>query len=167
MLEKTLESLLDCKEIKSINHKGNQSWILIGWTDAEAETPILWPPDAKNWLIGKDPDLGKDWRGTTEDEVIGWHHQLDGRKSEQAPGVGDRQGSLACYSPCDCKESDTTEQLNLTWIITSKSSVIKRGTESIENPVIYLLEKHFLATGIKRCLVMEYDWSFWFRWLNR
>ena len=88
MLEKTLESPLDCKEIKSVNTKGNQFWIFIGSTDAEGETPILWPPDAKNWLIGKDPDAGKDWRweekGTIEDEMVGWYHQLDGHEFEQA-----------------------------------------------------------------------------------
>ena len=94
------------------------SWIFIGKTDAEAETPILWPPDAKNGLIGKDPDAGKDWRqekkGTTEDEMIGWHHQLDGHEFEQALGVGDGQGSLACCSPWGRKESDMTEWLNWT-----------------------------------------------------
>ena len=88
---KTLESPLDSKEIIPVNPKGNQSWIFIGRTDAEAEALILWPPDAKNWLIGKDPDAGKDWRqeekGMTEDKVIGWHHQLDGHQFEQAPGV--------------------------------------------------------------------------------
>ena len=103
MLEKTLESPLDCKEIKSVNPKGNQSWIFIGRTDAEAETPILWPPDSKNWLIGKDPDAGKDWRpeekGMTEDEMVGSHHQLDGHEFEQALGVDDGQGSLAYCSP--------------------------------------------------------------------
>ena len=86
VLEKTLESPLDSKEIQPFHPKGNQSWIFIGRTDAEAETPILWPPDAKNWLIGKDPDAGKDWRqeekGTTEDEMAGWHHQLDGHEFE-------------------------------------------------------------------------------------
>ena len=86
LLEKTLENLLDCKEIQSVNPKGNQSWIFIGSTDAEAQTPILWPADAKNWLIGKDPDAGKDWRweekGTTEHEMVGWHHWLDGQESE-------------------------------------------------------------------------------------
>ena len=85
VLEKTLESPVDCKEIQSVHPKGNQSWIFIGRTDAEAETPILWPPDVKNWLIGKDPDDGKDWgqeeKGTTEDEMVEWHHQLDGHKS--------------------------------------------------------------------------------------
>ena len=95
-----------------------QSWILIGRTDAEAETPILWPPDAKNWLIGKDPAVGKDWRweekGTTEDEMVGWHHCLDEHEFEQAPGVGDGQGSLACCSPWGHKELDMTDQLNWT-----------------------------------------------------
>ena len=90
---------MDCKEIQPINPKGNQSWIFIGRTDAEAETAILRPSDMKNWLTGKDPDAGKDWRqeekGTTEDETIGWHHQLDRQEFEQAPGVGDGQGSLA------------------------------------------------------------------------
>ena len=105
VLKKTLESPLDSKEIKAVNPKGNQSWR----TDAEAETPILWPPDAKSQII-KDPDAGKDWRqeekGTTEDEMVGWHHQLDGHEIEQAPGVRDRQGSLLCCSPWDSKESD-------------------------------------------------------------
>ena len=100
-LEKTLESPLDCKEIEPVNPKGNRSWIFIGRTDAEAETPILWPPDVKNRLIGKDPDAGKDWRreekGMTEDEMVGWHHQLNGHEFEQALGVGDGQGNLACY----------------------------------------------------------------------
>ena len=114
VLEKTLESHLDCKEIQPVNPKGNQSWIFIGRTDAKAETPILWPPDAKN--IWKDPDAGKDWRreekGTTEDEMVEWHHWLDGHEFKQALGVGDGQGSLACCSPWGHKESDTTEQLN-------------------------------------------------------
>ena len=92
VLDKTLESPLDCKEIQSVHPKGNQSWVFVGRTDAEAETPILWPPDAKNWLIGKDPDAGKDWRqekGTTEDEMVGRHHRLNGHEFEQTPGVGD------------------------------------------------------------------------------
>ena len=97
VLEKTLQSPLDCKEIQPVNPKGNQSWIFIGRTDAEAETLILQPLDVKSWLIGKDPEAGKDWRqekkGTTEDETVGWHHQLDGHEFEQAPGVGDGQGS--------------------------------------------------------------------------
>ena len=118
VFEKTLVSTLDCKEIKPVNPKGNQSWIFIGRIDAEAETLILWPPDVKNWLIGKVPDAGKDWRqqekGTTEDEMVGWHHWLDGHEFEQVSGVGDGQGSLACRSPWGCKESDTTERLNWT-----------------------------------------------------
>ena len=107
-----LESPLDCKELKPVNPKGNQSWIFIGWTDAEAGAPILWPPIGKNWLIWKDPDAGKDWRqeekGTTEDEMVGWHLWLDGHEFEQAPGVGDVQGSLVCYSPWGHKELDTS-----------------------------------------------------------
>ena len=118
VLEKTLESPLDRKEIKLVSSKGNQPWIFIGRTDAEAEAPIFWPPDAKNWLIGKDPDAGKDWRqeekGITEDEMVGWHHQLNEHELEQAQGVGDEQGSLACCSPWGCKELDMTEQLNWT-----------------------------------------------------
>ena len=118
VLEKTLESPLDCKEIQPVHPKGNQSWMFIRRTDTEAETPILWPPDAKNWFTGKNPDAGKDWRqeekGTTEDEMVGWHHWLDGHEFEQAPGVSDGQGSLASYSPRGRKESDTTERLNWT-----------------------------------------------------
>ena len=117
VLEKTLESPLDSKEIKPVHPKGNQSWIFIGRTAAEAETPILWPPDAKNWLIGKDPDAGKDWRqeekGMTEDQMVGWHHRLNGHEFEQAPGV-DGQENLACCSPWACKKSDMTEWLNWT-----------------------------------------------------
>ena len=126
VLEKTLESPLDYKEFQPVHPKGNQSWIFIGRTDAEAETPILWPPDAKNWLIGKDPDAGKDWRweekGITEDEMVVWHHQLDEHEFEQALGVGDGQGSLVCCSPWSRKESDTTEQLNWTELTQSKHS---------------------------------------------
>ena len=111
-----LKSHLDCKDIQLVHPKGNQSWIFIGRTDAEAEAPILWPPDAKNRLIWKDSDAGKVWRqeekGTTEDEMNGWHHQLDRHEFEQTPGDGEGQGSLMCYSSCYCKESDTTEWLN-------------------------------------------------------
>ena len=114
VLEKTLERPLDCKEIQPVHPKGNQSWIFR--TDAEAEAPILWPPDANNWVTGKDPDNGKEWRqeekGTTEDEMVGWHHPLDGHEFEQASGVGEGQGILVCYSPWDRKELDTTERLN-------------------------------------------------------
>ena len=116
VLEKTLESPLDCEEIQPVHPKGNQSWIFIERTDGEAETPILQPPDVKNWLIWKDPDAGKNWRreekGTTEDEMVGCHHQLNGHEFEQILGVGDGQGGLVCCSPWGCKESDTTERLN-------------------------------------------------------
>ena len=107
VLEKTLESPLDCKEIQPFHPKGNQSWVFVGRTDAEAETPILWPPDVKSWLIWKDPDAAKDWRqeemGTTEDELIGWHHQLDRHEFEQVPWVSDGQRSLARCSPWGCR----------------------------------------------------------------
>ena len=113
MLGKTLETPMACKEINPVNPKGKQPWMFIGRTDAEAL--ILWPPDAKSWLTGKDPNAGKDWRreekGTTEDEMVGWHHWLDGHEFEEAPGDGEGQGILACCSPWSCKESDMTEQL--------------------------------------------------------
>ena len=116
LLKKTLESPLDCKEIQPVHPKENQSWIFIGRTNAEVS--ILWPPDARSWLVRKDPIAGKDWRQEekrmTGDEMVGWHHLLDGHEFEQAPGVGDGQGSLACCSPWVHKESDMTEQLNRT-----------------------------------------------------
>ena len=114
VLEKTLESPLDCKEIKPINPKGNHFWIFTGRTDAEAETPIFWPPDAKNWLIKKDPDWRWKEKGTIEDEMVGWYHWLNGHEFEQALGVGDGQGSLVCCSPWGLKESNTTERLDWT-----------------------------------------------------
>ena len=109
--------------------KGDQSWVFIGRTDAETETPIIWPPDSKNWLTGKDHDAGKDWRqeekGTTEDERVGWDHWLDGHEFEQAPGGGDGQGSLACCSPWDCKEWDMTEWLNWTELSINVKSILE------------------------------------------
>ena len=117
-MEKTLESPLDCKEIQPVHPKGDQSWVFIGGTDAEAETPILWPSDVKSWLIWKDPDAGKDWgqeeKGATEGEMVGWHHWLNGDEFEQTPGVGDGQGGLACCGPWGRKELDMTELLNWT-----------------------------------------------------
>ena len=113
VLEKTLGSPLDCKEIKPVNPKGNPTWMFIVRTDAEAEAPILWPPVAKNWLIGKDHDTGENWRqeekGMTEDAMVRWHHWLDGHEFEQAQGVGDGQGSLACYSLWGRRELDMTK----------------------------------------------------------
>ena len=118
VLEKTLESPLDSKEIQPVPPKGDQSWVFTGRTDAEAETPILWPPHAKSWLIGKDPDAGKDWgqeeKGMTEDEMAGCHHRLNEHGVGWTPGVGDGQGGLMCCCSWSRKESDMTEQLNWT-----------------------------------------------------
>ena len=118
VLEKTLESPLDCKEIQPVHSNGDQSWVFIGRTDAKVETPILWPPHVKCWLIGKDSDAGRDWgqeeKGTTEDEMAGWHHQLDGHGFQWAPGVDDGQGGLACCNSWGRKETDMTERLNWT-----------------------------------------------------
>ena len=118
VLEKTLESPLDCKEIQPIHSKGDQSWVFFGRNDAKAETPILCPPHVKSWLIGTDSDAGRGWgqeeKGTTEGEMAGWHHQLDGREFGWTLGVGDGQGGLACCNSWGCKESDTTVQLDWT-----------------------------------------------------
>ena len=127
VLEKTLESPLDCKEIQPVHPKGDESWVFIGRTEVEAETPILWPPDMKSWLIWKDPDAGKDWgqeeKGMTEDEMVGGHHQLNGHGFGCTPGAGYGQGGLVCCGSRSRKESDTTERLNwklmfsLVWLI--------------------------------------------------
>ena len=121
MLEKTLESPLDCKEIQPVHPKGDQSWVFIGGSDFEAQIPVLCPPDAKNWLIWKDPDAGKDWgqekKQMTEDEMVGWHHWLNGHGFGWTPGVGDEQGGLVCCGSWDHKELDMTEQLNWTELI--------------------------------------------------
>ena len=118
VLKKTLECPLDCKEIQPVHSKGDQSWVFIGRTDAKAETPILWPPHAKNWLIGKVSDAGRDWgqeeKGMTEELMAGWHHRLDGHEFGWTLGVGDGQGGLACSDSWGPKESDTTEWLNWT-----------------------------------------------------
>ena len=124
VVDKTLESPLDSKEIQPVSPKGNHPWIFIGRTDTETGTPILWPPDAKNWLICKDPDAGKDLRqeekGTTEDEMVGWHHRFNGHGFGWTPGVGDGQGGLVCCNPWGRKELDTTEWLNWTNIAQHK-----------------------------------------------
>ena len=121
VLEKTLESPLNCKEIQPVNAQGNQSWIFIGRTDAEAETLILWLSYVKNWLLRKDSDAGRDWRqeekGTAEDEIVGWHHQLNGHECQQAPRACDRQGNLACCSTWVHKQSDMTERRNGTEVL--------------------------------------------------
>ena len=127
VLEKTLQSSLDCKEIKA-NPKGNQFWIFTGRTEAEAEAPILWPPDAKNWLIWKDPDAGKDWRqeenGTTEDQMVGWHHWLDGHEFKQGPGDGDGQGSMQSMGSQRVRHNWATE---LTWNMNPKENHFMRA----------------------------------------
>ena len=134
VLEKTLESPLDCKKIQSVHSKGDQPWVFFGRTDANAETPILWTPHAKSWLIGKDPDARRDWgqeeKGTTEDEMAGWHHWLDGREFEWTLGDGDGQGGLVCYSSWGRKDSDTTEQLN--WTDT-------KGNKCLPRTFLYLM----------------------------
>ena len=121
VFEETLESPLDCKDIQLVHPKGGQSWVFIGRTDVEAETPILWPPDGKSWLIWKDPDTGKDWgqeeKVMTEDEMVGWHLRLNGHGFGCTLEVGDGQGGLACCSSWGRKQSDTTEQLNWTEIL--------------------------------------------------
>ena len=130
MLEKTLESPLDCKEIQPVHPKGDQSWVFFGRTDAEAETLILWPPHSKSWLIGKDPDAGRDWgqkeKGMTEDEMAGWHHQLNAHEFGWTPGVGDgQQGGLACCDSWGRKQLDRTEQLIWSDLIWFSSNVYK------------------------------------------
>ena len=124
LLETTLESPFNCKEFQPVDSKGNQSWLFFGRTGVETETPILWPPNAKNWFIAKDPDAGKDWRreekGTIKHEIVGWHHRLNGQEFEQTLGVGAGQGGVVCCSLCAHKESSMTEWLNWTWICFSK-----------------------------------------------
>ena len=138
MVEKTLESPLDCKEIQPVKPRGDQSWVFIGRTDVEAETPILWPPDTKCWLICKDPDAGKDWgqeeKGMTEDKMVGWHHWPSGHGLGWTPGVGDRQGGLACCGSWGHKESDTTEQLN--WACNFKRKVAWKRLPLLKGAVL-------------------------------
>ena len=161
VLEKTLESPLDCKEIQPVNPKGNLSRIFIGRTDAEAAAPVLWPPHVKSWLIGKDSDAGRDWgqeeKGTTEDEMAGWHHRFDGRESGWTRGVGDRQGGLACCNSWGSRESDTTERLNWTELNSTTSFtfpynnilVITPSTKEIEASVLWLDNVILSSPGFK------------------
>ena len=149
VLEKTLESPLDCKEIQPVHSEGDQPGDFFGGNDAEAETPVLCPPHVKSWLIGKDSNAERDWgqeeKGTTEDEMAGWHHWLDGRESEWTPGIGDGQGGLACCDSWARKESDTTEQLNWTELMILTGSLIplqskmhKRAWEKWEIDLNYI-----------------------------
>ena len=147
------KSPLDCKEIQPVHPKGKQSWIFIGKTDVEAETPIIWPPDARSWLIWKVPDARKDWgqeKRTTEDEMVGWHHQLNGHGFGWTPGVDDGQGGLACCGSWGRKESDTTEWLNWTelnslleneanpqgWQMGEDTQVLKTFFERVDDSVV-------------------------------
>ena len=141
-----LKSPLDCKEMQPVHSEGDQPWVFFGGNDAKAETPVLWPPHAKSWPIGKVSDAGRDWgqeeKGMTEDEMAGWHHGLDGREFEWTPGVGDGQGGLACCSSGGRKELDMTEQLNWTDAIIQAGSKAspsdcKTKTEQSDNPESY------------------------------
>ena len=139
VLEKTLESPLDCKEIQLVHSEGDQPWDFFGRNDAEAETPVLWPPHAKSCLIGKDSDAGRDWgqeKGTTEDEMAEWHHWLNGCESGWTLGVGDGQGGLACCDSWGRKESDTTEQLiwsDLIWSELYKLKAVLMGNHQLSH----------------------------------
>ena len=145
VLNKTLESPLDCKEIKPVNPKGNKSWIFIGRTDAEAEGPILWLPDVKNWLIGKDPDAGKDWRqeekGTIEAEMVGCHHWLNGHEFEQTLRVGEGQGSLVCFNLWGYKESDMAEN----WITTTQARYLPPTRVQVDEDFLIFLSPTFMT----------------------
>ena len=165
ILKKTLKSPLDCKEIQPVHPKGDQSWVFIGRTVVDAETLIIWPPDAKSWLIGKDPDAGKDWgqeeTGTTEDEMTGWHHRLDGHGFGWTPGVGDGQGGLVCCDSWGCKESDTelfSQVTELNWYVINKlkqlyflSIWLLQRLETLRFPVTFIrwVRKVISLTGIE------------------
>ena len=158
MLEKTLESPLDYKEIQPVHSEGDQPWVFFGRNAAEAETPVLWPPHAKSWLIGKDSDAGRDWgqeeKGTTEDEMAGWHYWLYGREFEWTPGVGDGQGDLACCDSWGCKESDTTERLNWTELNWSKKGLGQPSIFWISQrfliSLFFTIQRYTLTTGLSK-----------------
>ena len=166
VLEKTLDGLLDCKEIQPIYPKGNQSWVFIGRTDAEAEAPVLWSPDAKNWLIWEDPDAGNDWRweekGMTEDEMVGWHHLLNGHEFEQAPGAGDGQGSLECCSPWGCKELEMTERLNWTEL---KQVISKDRQKTILRVKIFFSKKELKYIITTQLFILRWLKKLSYLWL--
>ena len=169
VLEKTLESPLNCKEVQPVHPKGDQSWVFMGRTDAKAETPILWPPHVKSWLIGKDCDAGRDWgqeeKGTTEDEMAGWHHRLDGYELEWTPGVSDGQGGLVCCDSWGHKESDTTERLKwteLNWV--KKSNKIRTITCPVElvmgwSLVILVRSVSVELMGAKARMRSQWSWG--------
>ena len=151
VLEKTLESPLDCKEIQPVHSEGDQPWVFFGRNDAKAETPVLLPPHAKSWLTGKDSDAGRDWgqeeKGTTEDEMAGWHHQLDGREFEWTPGVGDGQEGLVCCDSWGHKELDTTEWLKCTELIGKIGMIGKMSHFIYKIPHIKLTNFFFTASS--------------------
>ena len=149
--------VLDSKEIKLVNPKGNQSWIFIGRTDVEAETPILWPPDVKNWVIGKDLDAGKDWRqekGTTKDEMVGWHHRLNGHKFDQALGVDDGRGSLVCCNPWGHKELGWATELRTRQ---SQQGPQRTWPEWVDRDRMLVEGDSFLLLGIIQFVHTDYN----------
>ena len=168
VLEKTLESPLDCREIQPVHSKGDQPWVFFGRNDAKAETPVLWPPHAKRWLIGKDSDAARDWgqkeKGMTEDEMAGWHHWLDGRESEWTPGVGDGQRGLACCDSWGRRELHTTEWLNWTELYSKEIKLINpkgnqpwifigRTNAEVEAPILWPCDVKRRLTG-KKTLIL-------------
>ena len=165
VLEKTLERLLDCKEIQPVHPKGDQSWVFIERTDVEAESPILWPPDAKSWLVWKDSDAGKDWRqeekGMTADEMAGWHHWLDGCESGWTPGVGDGQGGRPGVLQFMGSQRDTTEQLNWTELKTSSDSTKTAKHTGIchKDPCLEGKIKRNMTPNIPVCALSFYFFS--------
>ena len=163
VLEKTLESPLDCKEIQPVHSEGDQPWDFFGGNDAEAETPLLWPPHLKSWLIGKDSDAGRDWgqeeKGTTEDEMAGWHDGLDGRESEWTAGDGDGQGGLACCDSWGGKESDMTERLNWTEWLVNIAGVQINVIYSLVVNTMPLLDRGHLGNGWFRIHSCCISWS--------
>ena len=181
VLEKTLESPLDCKEIKLVNSNGNQPWIFIGRTDAEAEAPVVWPLDAKSQLIGKDPDAGKDWKqeekGVTEGKVIGWHHWFNGHEFEQTPGNGEGQGSLACCSPRGHKEGHDlgTEQQqpsHTRFLFESLCEIWHRHhflsrVAQLEITKAFLSHSWFYSTRIRALILPERGWIPGTQWLDK
>ena len=165
VLEKTPASPLDCKEIQPVHSKGDQSWVFYGKTDAKAETPVLWPPHAKSWLIGKDSDAGRDWgqeeKGMTEDEMAGWHHRLDAHEFGWTLGVGDGQGGLACCSSWGRQELDTTERLNwteLNWTYADDTTFMAENEElkSLLMKVKEESEKVGLKANIQKTKIMAF-----------
>ena len=161
VLEKTLESPLECKEIQPVHSKGDQSLVFFGRTDAKAETPILWSPHAKSWLILKDSDAGREHgqeeKGTTEDEMAGWYHRLDVHEFEWPPGVGDGQGGLACCNSWGCKESDTAEQLN--WTEFGFAFILMKETP--DNGLIY----PFIQQIFMKCILIRFVSTVNIRWI--